>query len=993
MIENRHNIDLYVNGQLLELESQESINLRFNNTIYDPEKIASTQAEYSFSFEIPSTPINDKIFDYANNLSKLNKFHQRWNAEVYADGINIFTGSLTLNGFKDKKYQCNLVSFKVFSLDEIFGEDVMTDIKLPSGEHWDIPFDGAGDGGYTINFYNGLMRDSGRTDVCFPMLCYGAFQKSPISASTRDELKEYTSKFEIDHYNRWYVESFYPHLGVLETLKRAFEYKGYNVNGNVFQDEFLKNVYMTVNLASEQTPTYNLGNPKFGSVGLSTTYDTSGKIPYEQELKYPYYKVFGHVDNGFGAESTTEYNLSSVFLYDLLSSGSVVVNSATYMYQPNEHIIVIPESGFYKIEMRVDSRLGETGTLNVGQWIYDRDSRTMERQTVALPVGFNENTPIEVALVRNYDDSYELIKGKHNRNYNNGNPTQETYTVNNQTYPNVNEWLTCYPHEDPYNSELASMENEIISNNSGERRDDGAVHGNVGQRRASSVTRNGESGQQAYNGGSGGRTVDGSGFNGDSQRRWKPTSLGYVYNDGEIMTYDQVVSKSFICGISSFYGGVTSVMKNGYSWSKSIADENQAFYPEIGYSFMKLNESGGTDFTETKYNENTYINTPISYISTTNNSLTGYVSCMVYLNKNDVLQVMEAHRGYTTTGSTNIYYTTSTNVDLSITAASPRSYFELKTAKYAYNTPTEFDVNLNLANFLNKEKKISEWVQNIMDAFNLEFIQDGKTVTIDKKRKLNSGLNYAVELDNRVNSDEAESQMIDYPKSMAIKYKIDVEEWGFEKTVYPPDKLNSPDWANYGDSGYTVIDLNDDYYVTSTSDKNLPFSYTYYDNFVWTAVNSDFIEDPTTKVTLRMPVISKYTYMIDGYNYEESMKHDGYSLSQRFFMKPQKCDGYAWTRTYPAENVDMYLPINMFDGTNLSYKTSEKSLLDRYFNIVAYLASNYVIVEAYITPEEYMLIKNGALLHYDSDLYYPVEITGFDPSGNNKTTIKMMKKI
>ena len=57
---------------------------------------------------IPSTPNNDKIFDYANNLSKLNKFRCRFDAEVYGDGTLIFEGTLTLNGFKDKKYKCNL---------------------------------------------------------------------------------------------------------------------------------------------------------------------------------------------------------------------------------------------------------------------------------------------------------------------------------------------------------------------------------------------------------------------------------------------------------------------------------------------------------------------------------------------------------------------------------------------------------------------------------------------------------------------------------------------------------------------------------------------------------------------------------------------------------------------------------------------------------------------------------------------------------------------
>ena len=64
-----------------------------------------------------------------------------------------------------------------------------------------------------------------------------------------------------------------------------------------------------------------------------------------------------------------------------------------------------------------------------------------------------------------------------------------------------------------------------------------------------------------------------------------------------------------------------------------------------------------------------------------------------------------------------------------------------------------------------------------------------------------------------------------------------------------------------------------------------------------------------------------------------------------------------------------------------------------YFNITPYLASNYVKVDVYLTPEEYKMIKNGALVHFDSDLYIPVEISGYDPSGSNPTELKMMKKV
>ena len=133
--------------------------------------------------------------------------------------------------------------------------------------------------------------------------------------------------------------------------------------------------------------------------------------------------------------------------------------------------------------------------------------------------------------------------------------------------------------------------------------------------------------------------------------------------------------------------------------------------------------------------------------------------------------------------------------------------------------------------------------------------------------------------------------------------------------------------------------------------------------------------------------------MIDGYDYAESMKHDGYGLAQRLWFRPTSTECYVYTRTYPAERVQIYTPRNEYNGLNLSYKDTERSLLTDYFNIGAYLSANYIEIEVYLNPTEYDRIKGGSLVHVDSDLYIPVEIEGYDPSGNNPTTLKLMKKV
>ena len=920
MVYKEHIIELFVNGQRLELESQNSLNLRFQNVLYSPEKISSSQAEYSFEISIPSTPANDKVFDYANNLSKLNKFNKRWDAEVYGDGTLIFSGSLTLNGFKEKQYKCNLVSVKVYSLEDIFGDDTLSDID------WEIPFDGAGVSGYTINYYN-----ENSNEVMFPLVCYGAFQKSPYR---EDPIaNEYTSKFDLDSYNRWYVESFYPSLNMLQLLKRAFNHKGYVVDGDVFNDVYLNDVYMSTNLADEQSPTYNLGHPKFGKVELTATFNTTGNEYYEQDLKFPYYRVydFQNITDDEERPEIYEYNFSSANIFNVLQGS--VTSTSSYMYQPNESVIVIPADGFYKIEMDVSSTLQTTGNLRVQQYFYSQvPEKQIRKAYMNVPVGFDDTTPIEIALVKNYDDSYELIKGKRNIIYKNGTPTPY-YSIDGVQYNNVIRWETCYPHENPYISELPTEKGTFAISYPSEENN----------------------------------------------------TLGYMYDYNTIMAYDQAVSDSFVCGFSSLSNGVVSVMKNGYGWNPKAAEEQYAFYNQRGYTKKRAN-GNTTAYTSSNFNKNEYPNAVNSFVSlnSTNTKLDGSVYCMVYLHKNDVLQVLAVQRNYG-----DVRYETSNTVRLKIEAASPNSYSQLRYSDFGYNSPTEFPVNLKLNNFLNNETKISDWVQGIADAFNLEITQDGKTVSINHKKKFNVALPNAVDIDDRVNTADVESGKIKYPKSMAVRYKIDTEEWGFEKSVNPPEKLNDPDWKDYGDSGYTVINLSDDEFETSKSEKNLNFSYTWYDDFNWYPI-------PTFPVPLRLPVISKYTYMIDGYDYEESMKHDGYGLSQRFWFKPVNTNAYVYTRTYPSEIVNVYAPSNVIYGNNgdlnLSYKTTEPSLL-QYFNITPYLASNYVTVEVYLSPEEYKQIKNGAMVKFDDDLYLVTEINGFDCTGNNPTELKMIKKI
>lgn len=140
-------------------------------------------------------------------------------------------------------------------------------------------------------------------------------------------------------------------------------------------------------------------------------------------------------------------------------------------------------------------------------------------------------------------------------------------------------------------------------------------------------------------------------------------------------------------------------------------------------------------------------------------------------------------------------------------------------------------------------------------------------------------------------------------------------------------------------------------------------------------------------------MIEKAEFMAEGYGYDEAMKHDGYSLTQRFWYREQISQEYIWTADHMHDQIFLTYPKNQYERFNLSYKDTEKSIVTEYFNISPMLSSNYVKLDVYLNPQEYNSIKNGALVHFDSDLYYTSEISGYDPTGNSPTSLKLIKKV
>ena len=956
MIQKNHKVNLVVNNQIVELENEKSLNLRMNNILYDPTKISSTQAEYSFSFDIPITPKNTRIFDFANILSKVNKFTKLYEAVVYGDGNEIFRGQLKIASIEDSKFKCNLVSVKVNKIEDIFGDSTMNQIR------WYVPYEGID----TIDSVNKDMT----TNYYFPLVCYGVFQKKP-RATYSNEYNAYTSKYLFDKYNLWYPETFSPSVKLTELIKKMFEQKGYNVTGDIFEDDIAKDIYLSTHLADKQIPVYNIGNPTQGAIEVNfkmwtgktntTSHGSSsasvGGLSYN--LTYPY-DYAGYVDG------SKTYNFTQVTITEAFNTAYRYQSSmphdqrVDYLYgtefsQNNDNMyrdgyIVIPADGAYKIEMDIDIDISDNKAQE-GALIYENGQQVQKTVSHSW-----EGMPVEVQLTRNCTDT-ELIHGYDGK------------------------ICTVYPHEAPNTAQT----NTTGTNTGSERPGTGGGRpGNMGKgpgRGRSSIEPYG-----VYE--SDPDTPDPEDFN-----------MGFMPKQGFMLCYDQLANPNFICGFSSI-GNCPSVIKNGYSWSSETDVEMHSRYNCGGYYGVNWDsENSEYKWKSTTFNSNNYPGASLDMVQD-NGAFKKkcHVSCVVWLNRNDMLSLKVVERKYegaTYTESEwpnretqyNPRYYSVVSGSVKVSAYSP-NVGDLTSTDLNYNNDTKFDKDLNLGQFLNKDVKQSDFINNFIKAFNLTVQQNGNNVNLNKNYIDFTRMLTPINLDNRVYNKNITIEPIDYPSSMQINYNIDDEEAGFYNSV-PYPEINYDNWKDYADVGSEKVQLtsNED---AQESDVSLTNSYTWYANFKY----NKYADDNSTilnVINLSLPIISKDEYMIENYKYEESMKVDGKGLPQRWwFRQPVNMD--VQFETVNNAFVNPSIPTNTKDGFTLNYKNYDNTLLTRYFNITAYTSSDMIEFECYLSPDEYILLKKGAPIQINSDIYYTCSITGFDPSGSNAAKIKAMKK-
>ena len=474
-----------------------------------------------------------------------------------------------------------------------------------------------------------------------------------------------------------------------------------------------------------------------------------------------------------------------------------------------------------------------------------------------------------------------------------------------------------------------------------------------------------------------------------------PDEIYYTPKNNTI-AYDPYANPNFICGFTTLNNS-PAVIKNGVSWNATVNEYNQSHYRSNGYI---LRNKDGVE-TQTDYNKNTLQCPNSDYFSVIGTyKRKGKVTCVVELKKNDRLYLELITRYYygltrQTAGGhiiSNGTYKVRFSYELKITP------YTNKTDQYInkqnmYYLPTQEVKNnswgekLKLGNFLNNKERVSDFINNFIKTFNLEYIQDGNNIILNKTKKNILPLNY-VDIDDRVNTDNVTFNRIDYPNIMQVKWAIDEEEAGAYRSIDTVEHQGADNWKDYIDRGSDKI-IMDTTNETLDSSIESKFSYTWYENFTYMDFNRDTFEENGHIANMRLPLISKdENFIIQN---DDAMKQDGLSLKQRLWFRDKPTS--ETFRMWNGEEVEISIPTDTYWNFVINFKKQTGSMLDKFFNIIPMVDSNFVTVECYITPFEYVQLKNGAMVKFDTDLYVVSEISGYDPTGNNLTTLKLIKVV
>lgn len=1002
------NIQLYIENELADFDKKAYITLQ--KEFQNEQELIVKEIEYSYTIEIPTSARNKKIFGFIDSFDVPNKFARLYNAELYVDEILILKGKLKLNEIDKEYFKGNLYNPQKQTVSDILGDRMLNEIQ-PHMKLMNSLTDYTETNNYVMDWGNYLppleYRDK---HVCYPYTLY-SLPMNEADAAMQENLDHYTQNLEYGKHTISTLNVF-PAYNVLSVLKDMFATEGYNVQGNIFDDEKFKDLYQTFQydyskFIDERNSPYHL---KFSAsyTNLKFDGDKNHYIPKTLQIcnlwsEDGYYGDAGDDKQYFDGNYRGGVDCPLV-AGDDFTKVYIDNNDQHIMTKGSEYggyAILVPKSGWYRIHcdgtMQYTIERSDTsfwaqhdGTTN----IYGSDQTEMvggmfdEADNTSL-----EQQPFEFQIKKgNPFDSPQLYS------FNSGIPCMPTHYSQNNTVISWDGYSGVkFPSSDNQRYYGKNGKATIIKDYSDKPISDFVCGARLGGALFSKVY---DAEYYGYF-----QAANRFALMGELlalPRADKRLTLDTHYND----TYFQM-SRDYDC--------------NEFEYSKDTAQvllRDDSYGEFQGYN--KANDDGSWD-TTTNYRKRSYsweggfddINQ--SNTATTFDNSRGHwnINTVVWLEKGDNISfevVMPLHHAghYTCCHSEwtrRVDYINATSVSFDYEMAyinDDKTWYPNASSPIPQWNHLSNKKETNVNQFL-PSMKCNDYLTKFLQTFNLQLTMPNKnTFSIDYAMN-NNLMGNIISIDDLASVNDAEFKALDLPSSRQLSWKIDKTETGYYDGNKSPYKTESLPWY---DSGYTgSITITNETNTSGTIEKKeSPYSYNWYKTIRF--INGRGLTPSQSDVQV---ISDKTAWDSETTYYNVASDNPKTSFAMRLFFLGKDAD----TKLYKhiefkydeLRGNDMYarlvLPTNsiisqqnrkyVLDYNNLitNNHDSVKTITDIFFNL--YVQSGYEVdVPVILSNDMYSKINGGTLIKFNDGLYKIKAVEGHDVGESEPSTMSLL---
>ncbi len=365
---------------------------------------------------------------------------------------------------------------------------------------------------------------------------------------------------------------------------------------------------------------------------------------------------------------------------------------------------------------------------------------------------------------------------------------------------------------------------------------------------------------------------------------------------------------------------------------------------------------------------------PTNYIQRTSNTEgNGTVNCICWFNAGELLTLASVctqgywRKSYNTGINGYIYHSVDFGLQLTPFQTKPE-WLKVDlagngTSVMNYNDPSDFDFDsIDLAKFLPQGIRVDEYIDNLCKMFNLVFSQvSEKEFRIDKLQKMSGVTGDLVNLDAWQSIDSRINTPLGIPKEYKLGFTVNTDEQGYAE-------------SNYDGSGIYPTKTIDS---TAILEQKSSFSYNWMKRFTYSGGSFE------------IPIISKKDDWLQTTAYSDAMKNRYTDLGLRFWYYDGLLPDIFSFNNNPVAVAKVS---NELRGIlKLDYSKEPQSILSNYFNIYDNATGHFTEFDCYLSaPLWYQLVMSRRAI-YNGDVYKVAEISGFDPTLQNMTHIKLMK--